>query len=713
MLHNEQFNVTVYSNASIVEVQFWLNGNMVNSYSQNANTTQTINVLPVYPTGDYTIRAVVNGFQSETWISLLNVENWTLETFPYNRNHKNVEYSFFGNGTLKAELNGETLSLDLSLLRNLVEIYDLDVSCFSNSMNFLVRFSKGAINVDLNFAFIYSGVKFIINGTLDQPRTFTFELENPSKWKRRFDTLRSGNLVFDFSDFKKASQAFTYENGVLSVNVPQSFSLDPTIFSDGFESGDFSEWTGTTGSPTVTSTNPHHGSYEMTINSDEYAYIEFTTTATVYTRFYVNFQTIPTSNGQYADLMAVRDGYDGTWGAIPYIYRTGAKNWLYCAKGDWSDCSDTYQWDPSTDTWYCLEVGFYQHASAGWIRVWLDGVLRIEETGLDTSGCSTDTIFMGQYDHGGTQLTMLYDCVVIDNSTYIGPETEGNEEYFYGNTTISYSSSHVKTWLFSRAGTDSLVFTTGHFNSLFFARTGGQTLSFTPDLDRAVAFLVETQGIISFAVDSFALFPMTVLYLFGSVVLGLTGDSVLTFLFSRPGVTTLIFAGDTVNFYNLFIEGVATIAFTVYGAIYILGQTFLSLFGSATLAFTSGSNLLWTFGRLGSSALSFLSGSNPLFAFSWEGVTGLIFASETGNLYSLLIEGIATITFTVSGLFQVLGATFLYLFGSANISFLVNSVATILGLELTSVEAMLFIFGFLGFIIAVSALGIAVSRKKN
>ncbi|MEM2995645.1 MAG: hypothetical protein QXI91_06520, partial [Candidatus Bathyarchaeia archaeon] len=40
-----------------------------------------------------------------------------------------------------------------------------------------------------------------------------------------------------------------------------------TIFSDGFESGDFSAWTGTVGSPTIVSSPTHHGAYAARFGS--------------------------------------------------------------------------------------------------------------------------------------------------------------------------------------------------------------------------------------------------------------------------------------------------------------------------------------------------------------------------------------------------------------------------------------------------------------
>jgi hypothetical protein len=56
------------------------------------------------------------------------------------------------------------------------------------------------------------------------------------------------------------------------------------IFADGFESGDFSAWTGTSGSPTVQNTTKHHGTYGCTFDAPECAYKTFSVMQIVYFR---------------------------------------------------------------------------------------------------------------------------------------------------------------------------------------------------------------------------------------------------------------------------------------------------------------------------------------------------------------------------------------------------------------------------------------------
>src|SRR3989337_2094782 len=86
----------------------------------------------------------------------------------------------------------------------------------------------------------------------------------------------------------------------LAIRVPPSFLKDPekleayvhkhifprvsefernyltkyftVIFSDGFESGDFSAWTGTVGGPTVSNVQAHHGTYSCRASGSAYIY---------------------------------------------------------------------------------------------------------------------------------------------------------------------------------------------------------------------------------------------------------------------------------------------------------------------------------------------------------------------------------------------------------------------------------------------------------
>ena len=73
-----------------------------------------------------------------------------------------------------------------------------------------------------------------------------------------------------------------------------SFSLEKgEIFSDGFESGNFSAWTGTNGSPSIVKSPVHHGSYAAQANAAyEYWYKTFSGQTVVYVRFYFRLSAI-------------------------------------------------------------------------------------------------------------------------------------------------------------------------------------------------------------------------------------------------------------------------------------------------------------------------------------------------------------------------------------------------------------------------------------
>ncbi len=60
-----------------------------------------------------------------------------------------------------------------------------------------------------------------------------------------------------------------------------------TVFTDGFETGDFSQWSGTVGAPTIVTSPVHHGLYAaQAVNNGNQIYKNMTTTDEVYCRMY-------------------------------------------------------------------------------------------------------------------------------------------------------------------------------------------------------------------------------------------------------------------------------------------------------------------------------------------------------------------------------------------------------------------------------------------
>ena len=224
-----------------------------------------------------------------------------------------------------------------------------------------------------------------------------------------------------------------------------------TIFSDGFESGNFSAWTGTSYNyyaPTVVSDYVHHGSYAAKCSSPNNGYSQVyknlgSSYTTLYTRAYMRFDSLPTSSGIAIYLLSHADTQErlGTgWPANVMIKNdAGTVKWgvRYYAFG-WYDAVSTSS--PQATTWYCVELKTV-FSSSGEIRLYIDGTEVLSVTGLDWSGGATDRIAIRSDVEGATfTATTRFDCVVVAD-TYIGTEAAAQEYSFSLTETVKPTST--------------------------------------------------------------------------------------------------------------------------------------------------------------------------------------------------------------------------------------------------------------------------------
>ncbi|MFQ6080752.1 MAG: hypothetical protein ACE5OW_03675 [Candidatus Bathyarchaeia archaeon] len=226
------------------------------------------------------------------------------------------------------------------------------------------------------------------------------------------------------------------------------------IFSDGFETGDYSAWTGTYEDPDpdttlgVVTTQKHHGTYSseaVTDGSDHkaYCYKEISDYATIYVRFYIYLDAF--SGNYYMYFLLVENTTSG------HIVALGVNGGSRYLETYWYDA--TLGWDRTTssttlelDTWTCLELRFTKGTGDGVIQVWKDGteVIDLKRTDVDRD-IYPNRIKCGWayfcYDTG----TNYIDCVVIAD-TYIG--TEGAQTYTktYNADALLKKSDIAKTY---------------------------------------------------------------------------------------------------------------------------------------------------------------------------------------------------------------------------------------------------------------------------
>ena len=191
-----------------------------------------------------------------------------------------------------------------------------------------------------------------------------------------------------------------------------------SIFSDGFESGDFGAWS-TSGTCNIIETPVHHGTYSANVTGFFYK-SGLTSTADAFGRCYVYLQELPPEGVNYV----ISKMYDSSWGSdyVGVIVTNDSgvmKFGLDLASGNYYNNTEVF-----VDTWYGIE--YERDVTLGDARLWVDGVLWLEDTS-ETMGGDTVTI-MGTSGDSDTW-AVISDCYVFDSS-YIGVEEEGQDLTF-------------------------------------------------------------------------------------------------------------------------------------------------------------------------------------------------------------------------------------------------------------------------------------------
>jgi DNA-directed RNA polymerase subunit RPC12/RpoP len=189
------------------------------------------------------------------------------------------------------------------------------------------------------------------------------------------------------------------------------------IFQDGFESGDFSAWTGTSGTPTIVTSPVHHGSYAAQAGNNQYFYKNIAAYNELYYRFYINFSSLTADT--HSDIAQINDI------STPQrlVYAT-IKTYAGVIDFALLDAVASVFYDTgvavSTGQWYCIEIA-YLRAVSGFLKMWVDGTLKVDVSKDTSSQNQANNIRGGNQYIGGIGFVAVYDCVVVAD-TYIGPE---------------------------------------------------------------------------------------------------------------------------------------------------------------------------------------------------------------------------------------------------------------------------------------------------
>jgi subtilisin family serine protease len=234
-----------------------------------------------------------------------------------------------------------------------------------------------------------------------------------------------------------ATRTQTASPTVTSTRTPtQTFTPLPTatntqvtsnnIFSDGFESGDFSAWTSVTGSnqATVTSAAGMLGSLgmQLVLNGNTPGYVEDGSPAnesTYHARFYFNPNSTATG-GSATDILTGLNS-NGT-SLFRVQYRQSNGNYQIRA-GVLSNGSLSYtNWYTVSNSAHSIEVAWQASSSASF-SLYMDGSLKQTLTNRKTSTYRVDRIRLGPSGglNSSTVGTEYFDAFVSTRSTYIGP----------------------------------------------------------------------------------------------------------------------------------------------------------------------------------------------------------------------------------------------------------------------------------------------------
>lgn len=200
-------------------------------------------------------------------------------------------------------------------------------------------------------------------------------------------------------------------------------SVQGVIFSDAFESGDFSAWDGEYRNPSwetlEVTTNPvNNGLYAarsaITGNTIAQCWRYIGVSDVVFQRQYVSFEVLPVTEGNLVGV-SPRMRYGGsTQVAVSLKKVAGGFQWGYWRRGfGW-----TFGLTRSVvvGEWYSVELEY--DSVEGAIRLWVDGVLEVEESGLSLN--PVDTIYTGLSYDTVDPVSAVFDDVVVANQ-YIGP----------------------------------------------------------------------------------------------------------------------------------------------------------------------------------------------------------------------------------------------------------------------------------------------------
>lgn len=215
--------------------------NKVNGFTRSIQLTDQ-------PSGLYKIVCSSGSTENTQYFTIVDNTDFKKAEFPLTARYKNIDYVLYGNGTLRATKAESRLNLNFVWLKKFAAQEATERTFMKNSdmMRSSFRNPETGYLCNVSFIKVYEGLKMIIFIDTPKPIKFDFDLDTG---KSILSGFKQGEIIFDYSDLintlKEYTTVYRKLNKVI-LEIPSGKTLiDPILFSSGFESGDFTGWTGT------------------------------------------------------------------------------------------------------------------------------------------------------------------------------------------------------------------------------------------------------------------------------------------------------------------------------------------------------------------------------------------------------------------------------------------------------------------------------------
>ena len=194
-----------------------------------------------------------------------------------------------------------------------------------------------------------------------------------------------------------------------------------TIFSDGFESGDVSAWTGQNGTPVVSGDSKLVGAYGLEVDAvDDYVYQAFTEVTRLRVRVWIDPHSFTMAAGEKAHFLFIYDG------AVLVGYVRLQFTTVY--RLDAGVLNDASAWKGTaaytiTDGPHWAEVDFSFANTVGSMTLYIDGILEQMYSSIDLGTRAPDSVRLGWLQAVGSPSGTLYldHLEMNDDGDTIGP----------------------------------------------------------------------------------------------------------------------------------------------------------------------------------------------------------------------------------------------------------------------------------------------------